>query len=205
MKFPCLASLIVFIIWLHYRMKRGERDVEKATRLFWEKEAKANDVRRKPLDALRYIEIPLDMLPLDAMKDDPEIIDCIEQVKTLSECKVVNFTGISNTDLKLAYGAPNMPILAEYDQNYTLLVRTLQKWADLLYRADLLNEARSVLEFAVSTGTDVSKSYKLLASIYRKTGKEAKISELINAANALHSPLTKSIVRALQESDPSYD
>lgn len=205
MKFPCLASLIVFILWLHYRMKRTDREAEKSTRLFWEKEAKANNVRRKPLDDLRYIKIPLDKLPLDTMTEDPEVADCIDQIKALSDLKVVNFTGISNTDLKLAYGAPNMPLLAEYDQNYTLLARTLQKWADLLYRAGHMGEARSVLEFAVSTGTDVSKTYKLLASIYRSEGANEKIDELVEAARKLHSPLTNSIVRALQGSDPSYD
>ncbi len=85
MKFPCLASLIVFIIWLHYRMKRGDREAEKNNRLFWEKEAKANNVRRKPLDDLRYIKIPLDKLPMDTMADDAEVADCINQIRELSE------------------------------------------------------------------------------------------------------------------------
>ena len=39
-------------------------------------------------------------------------------------------------DLKLEYGTANINDLSQYDQNYTLLVRTLQKWAEALAAAD---------------------------------------------------------------------
>ena len=79
------------------------------------------------------------------------------------------------TDLKLTYGAPNLPLLSEYDENFTLLISTLQKWASLLYDAGQTAEAQTVLEFAVSAGSDISGSYKLLASIYRDHQEEQKI------------------------------
>ena len=205
MKFPFLESFIIFILWLHYRFRKNEKTVSESTRSFWEKEARANATRKKPLDDLRYITIPLDSFPMELEKDDPEIADCIAQIRSLSETKIVNFTGISNTDLKLQYGAPNMPVLSQYDQNYTFLARTLQKWASLLYSKGYESETKTILEFAIQTNTDVSGSYKLLASIYHQNHEQDKIEKLIETAKAIPSPLQNTIVRTLQEFDPSTD
>ena len=180
-------------------MKRTDREAEKSTRLFWEKEAKANNVRRKPLDDLRYIKIPLDKLPLDTMTEDPEVADCIDQIKSLSDLKVVNFTGISNTDLKLSFGAANLPALSRFDQNYTLLARALQTLAEYLVRKEQTADAIRVLEFAVETKTDISSTYKLLGDLYRKNGSPEKIDDLIPKAAALNSALSGAIVRSLEE------
>ena len=52
------------------------------------------------------------------------------------------------------------------DQNYTVLVRTLQQWADLLLESGRTEDAETVLAYAVSIGTDVSHTYYALAKIY---------------------------------------
>lgn len=205
MRLPFLASFIVLIIWLSYEISKSRKKLNNQEKQFWEREREANRTRRKSLDGLDYIVIPLDRLPMEVGADQEEIRDCLETIRTLAQQTIVNLTGYSNTDLKLMYGAPNLTALMAYDQNYLLLARTLQKWASLLYHQSLTSEAKQVLEFAVSTRTDVSGTYKLLSAIYRAEGTEEKIDGLVETAQSLNSSMKQVIVRILQESDPSDD
>lgn len=202
MKFPFLASFIIFILVITRAIKRHTRLTEHQEKSFWAKEREANNVRRKSLDGLDYIQIPFDRLPVDTMKDHAGVQECLELLHSLSACKIVNFTGYTNTELKLQYGAANITPLSQYDQNYTLLVCTLQKWADILYQAGYRQEAGSILEFAVSTHTDVSKSYYTLAKIYQERNDVRQIDTLIQTAEKLHSLSGRTIVRTLRESYP---
>lgn len=199
MKFPFFASFIIFCIWLTYEIKKHRNIEAKSYQAFWDKEIAANNTRRKSLDNLDYIQIPFENLPMDTLKDDPVIADYHKTLKGLSESPIVNFTGISNTDLKLMYGAANIDILSRYDQSYTTLVRTLQDLAQALYEKGYIDEARQILEFSVSTRTDISASYKLLASIYQQSGQLEKIKELIPVARDLNTGLSGHIVSMLEE------
>lgn len=200
MKIPFFASFIIFIVWLAYELSKVRRRSEKKESSFWEKEAQANRTRRKPLDSLNYITIPFEKLPMELLADDEGIFECHRILGVLKDSPIVNFTGISNTELKLEYGAPNINLLMRYDENYTTLVSTLQKWALLLYEAGYAAEAKNILEFAVSTNTDVSGTYRLLASIYTKEEQTGKIEDLLKRAKNLRSGSKDTIVRILQES-----
>ena len=199
MKFPLFASFIIFCIWLGYELHKHRNLEEKENQSFWERESAANKTRRKSLDNLDYIRIPFESLPMDVLPEDPAVAEYHETLHTLSENPIVNFTGISNTDLKLQYGAPNIDLLSRYDQSYTTLVRVLQKWADLLHQNGYSEEALRILEFAVSTRTDVSATYRLLSSIYLQKGQPDKIRELIPVAENLNSSLSGHIVDMLRE------
>ncbi|MCI9465277.1 MAG: hypothetical protein HFI48_15635 [Lachnospiraceae bacterium] len=201
MKFPLFASFLIFTVWFTINLARTNRKEEDMKRAFWEKERRANNTRRKPLDNLPYIEIPLERLSMQLLPEDPKAMDCKEIFRSLSEDKIVNFTGITNTDLKLQYGAPNIDLLTRYDQNFTVLVRTLQKWASCLYENGYAKEACEVLEYAVSIRSDVSASYKLLCRIYRENKTPEKIQALYPAAESLNSILKNAIVRILQEAE----
>lgn len=202
MRMPFFASFIIFLIWLSYEISKSRRIGEKAQDAYWERENAANNTRRKSLDNLRYIVIPFDSLPMETLKEDEKIMEFHKTLHYLSESPIVNFTGFSNTDLKLEYGAPNIDLLARYDQSYTTLARTLQQWAEKLYQAGYVQEAKQILEFSISTDTDVSGSYRLLASIYSKEGETGKIKELEDRARHLKSASRNIIVRILQQFDP---
>lgn len=198
MKIPLFASFIVFCVWLGYEIRKHNRLEEKSSQDFWEKEAMANNTRRKSLDSLDYIQIPFDRLPMDCLADDPAVMEFQETLHTLSEAPIVNLTGISNTDLKLQYGAPNIDLLSRYDQSYTILVRTLQSWAALLYEQGYHQQAQAILEFAVETRTDVSTTYILLASLYYENGQPEQIDRLISIAENLNTALSGHIVSTLK-------
>lgn len=185
---------IIFSIALH-RTKRIEQNFDQD---FWEREQKANFTRKKSLDSLNYITIPEEILQMKPDCITSEIENCLRDLNDLSAFKIVNFTGYTNTDLKLEYGTANINILSNYDFHYTSLVTLLQKLAELLH--DVLEDALAikVLEFAVSTGTDVSKSYYLLAQLYQEAGMSEKIEKLIAQAQNIRSILKDTIVENLR-------
>ena len=92
--------------------------------------------------------------------------------------------------------------MTEYDYNYTLLVRSLQKWGEALLQNNFSREAKSVFEFAIETNTDVSATYKQLAQIYLSLGEPHKIDLLMERAQSLNSMMKTSIIHSLQEIYP---
>jgi len=195
-----LASLIIFCSLLSMQLKRNKKENKETEQSFWNREHQANSVRRKSLDNLEYITIPMDRFPTGLLRENSEINDCIETLEVLSSQPIVNFTGYTNTDLKLEYGTANITVLMEYDQNYTTLVRTLQKWADLLQDNGFSGEAEGLMEYAVSIHTDISKTYYKLAEIYSIRLEKERVLNLIETAESLRSANKKIIVRTLQES-----
>lgn len=197
-----LSSLIVFCMVIALTNRRHKKMIEKFEKDFWDRETRANNTRKKSLANLAYISIPDYLIPENFMPEDAETSELFETLRYLSNQKIVNLTGYTNTDLKLEYGTANITCLSEYDQNYTLLARTLQHLAEILYKSGRIKEARTVLEFAVSTDTDVSHSYYLLADIYEAEGEYDKKAALIEKAGSLRSTMKNVIVRTLQESGP---
>ncbi len=167
MKFPILASFILLCIVSAIGMRRTSRKFEEKEQNFWEKEREANNVRKKSLDTLEYIHIPYDLLPFGTAEENPTLAAAEDELMALKDEKIVNFTGITNTDLKLEYGTANITALTQFDQNYTALVVSLQKWGEALYNAGRFEDACKVLEFAVKTRTDISSTYRLLIDMYK--------------------------------------
>lgn len=198
--FVFLASFIIFIIWLSYELKKHEKLDKKATEDFWKREQEANHVRKKDLDHLSYVQIPFEYIPKSLLSDNNTVSDCLSVLETLSDKKIVNLSGYSNTDLKLEYGTANLTILSEYDENYTVYARTIYKLARAYYENDYESNARILLEKAIESGTDITGNYTLLADIYQKHGETDKIQGLLDAAAALRSATSKNtIIRSLEE------
>lgn len=199
MKLIILASFIIFCSVLSYGMKKQTRQIQKANDAFWRREREANNVRKKPLDDLRYILVPMEAFPTGVLTDNERVQEYIATVQTLADSKIVNLTGFTNTDLKLTYGTANITVLSQYDENYTTLITTLQRWAKLLCDNGHAQDARPLLSYAVSIGSDIPATYYLLADMYRSENNEEAILELIDNASALSSGSGQIIVRTLQE------
>lgn len=184
-----IASLVIFALfcgWSCYEAKKHTRMDQKKEEEFWEREQAANSVRRKPIDHLDYINIPID-LPVDLLKDNIEMPNILKTIESLRDDKILNLTGYSNTDLKMEYGAPNLTELSRYDSNFTALVTTFQKWADLLLKEDYEKEAVSLMEYIVSVGGDIGKTYRLLGKYYIKNSMGDKYENLLKSIESLRS------------------
>lgn len=198
MKFPFLASFLIFIIALRIAIGRSRRKDKNADKEFWQRENDANNVRRKPLDDVEYIRVPLDTLPTDVISDDETVSDCIKELTELSNEKIINLTGMTNTDLKLKYGVANLPFLSECDDRFTVLVQTLQKWADYLWEKGLEEPAVTIMEYEISIKADIGSAYRKLAAYYRRHNETDKIDGLIAVAETLNTATKKSIIRSLK-------
>ena len=197
MKMPVLTSVILFIIVLFYFIKKSSKEADNALENFRKRESEADNTRKKPLDDLNYITIPDEIFRMNRDSDDNDCQSSVKVFDSLKDQKIVNLTGISNTDLKLAYGAPNLPILAQYDQNYTVLARSLDRYASFLTKSGNTDDAVKVLEFAVETGSDISSTYKQLVALYQSNGIKDKIPSLKEKASSLNSVMSPSILRYL--------
>lgn len=196
-----ITSFFVFSIVFFFALKRTNRIEAERENEFWERERRANFTRRKSLDGLNYITIPEELLHMKPAAATETLNATIKKLNDLSEYQIVNLTGYTNTDLKLEYGTANITILTEFDLHYTNLVTLLQKLAQQLHECGNDALAISTLEFAVSTGTDVSKSYYLLADLYTEAGTPEKIGALIDSARSINSLMKDSIVQKLKEYD----
>ncbi len=122
----------------------------------------------------------------------------------LADSRILNLTGISNTELRLTYGTANLDPLMSYDHNFTQLIRSLQKWGSLLTSAGHPEDAVTVLSYAVSIGSDIAGTYAVLARLYKSRGELAKIEELKVSAEELTTLMKPSILRDLEQlTDPS--
>lgn len=192
-----LCTIIIgFVIF--YERKKSDRNQSEGSRKFWEREEKSNFTRKKDISFLNYITIPLDKLPMISVDDD-EITEYQECITNLSQCKILNLTGYSNTDLKLEYGVANLTILTEYDNNYNTLINVIAKWGHRLFQLNMESDAVRVLEYGISIDTDVSRNYYLLADYYRQKGEISEIDRLIDKADKITTLMKPSIMKKLNE------
>lgn len=141
-----------------------------------------------------YVRAPEHTAPLAE-----ELATAESELCKLADSRIINLTGISNTELRLTYGTANLEPLTSYDQNFTVLIRTLQKWGTLLASAGRPEDAVTVLSYAVSVGSDIAGTYALLARLYKERGELSKIEELKVSAESLTTLMKPSILRDLEQ------
>ncbi|MCR5233733.1 MAG: hypothetical protein K6E53_07455 [Lachnospiraceae bacterium] len=198
-------AIMVYMKATTTRFNTGDDDVI-------ENESRANAVRRKSLDDLNYIHIPVETLPFHnedtektadgprkSINSDVILRDDENNVLRMCDRKIVNFTGMSNTDLKMTYGAPNLTVLSEYDANFTELVKALDTWGTHLIERDLKDDARKVLEFAVECRSDLKSTYTGLADMYVDGFEFDKLDHITEIAGGLNSLMKEPILRALKD------
>lgn len=187
---------LIFIVVVSYKRFKANVKNQEAEDSFWKRENAANLTRKQDISQLDYVDFSGVSLPF-ALFEDELLKDCENQVMDLKDKKILNLTGLSNTDLKMKYGPANLPLLTQYDQNFTLLVRTLNTWGNRLYELSHTKEAVCVLAFATSIGSDIKATWSLLAKLYAANGDTARIQELKDSAAALNSLMREPILSML--------
>lgn len=196
MSIPLLLLTLIFVVWLHYELIKSKKQDGKKDKLFWKREEEGNLTPKKDISNLDYLTITLDHLPVKNYED--ETINLYrDTIKALSSQKILNLSGLTNTDLKLQYGAANLNRLTEYDNNYIKLISTLHKWGQRLYQDGDISAAISVLEYAVSCKTDAAVTYKLLAQIYNKQKETDKIDKLIQVLSVSNMTRKDELIKEL--------
>lgn len=165
---PIIVMLILAWV-LKHNIKRNTSQNPQSVKSYLAKEDEANSTRRKDISSLPYITVSLETLPLDITLNDEkkqlQIAEYTKEIFVLSEKKMLNLIGISNTELKATYGPANLEVLTLYDQTYTKYIRTLHLFAECIYD-EHPDKAAAILEYCLSIGTDISGSYELLGKYY---------------------------------------
>ena len=196
---PLFTTIVLgaAFIWLYMKMTtKKEKDL---TQAYLDREREANSVRKKPLNNLTYITVDPTKFPVPNPAPSELADELYKRIQALSSQKIVNLTGISNTDLKLEYGVANLSALTEYDQNYTFLCRTIYDLGREMVSLDYKEEAMTILEQGVACGSDIAANYLLLADLYLEAGRKKKVEDLITAADDIRSLTRAATVEKLTE------
>lgn len=195
---PLFTTIVIIAGFIFVFMKITSEKPGDGIRSFREKERRADSTLKQPLDNLPFIQVPLDSIPSPEPAVNEKCAALLNELNTLAGKKIVNLTGISNTDLKLTYGAPNLPILTEYDQNFTSLCMNLHELGCEYKLTGHEDEAIATFNAAVSVGTDISGTYTTLAEMYAEKGLYVEIQRLINCADNIRSLTRTSTIKKLQ-------
>ena len=195
---PLFTTIVIIAGFIFVFMKITSEKPGDGIRSFREKERRADSTLKQPLDNLPFIQVPLDSIPSPEPAVNEKCAALLSELNTLAGKKIVNLTGISNTDLKLTYGAPNLPILTEYDQNFTSLCMNLHELGCEYKLTGHEDEAIATFNAAISVGTDISGTYTTLAEMYAEKGLYVEIQRLINCADNIRSLTRTSTIKKLQ-------
>lgn len=191
-----LPFVIILLSLFNLFRNRSRRSMKESQDAFWEKEQRANQTRKQDISHLDYIQIPLNTFPIGKYGDD-KLSELEQTLRTLSSRKILNLSGISNTDLKLQYGAANLPVLSDCDTQFTTLARTLSAYGEQLAALGHWQDAVRVLEFGVACKTDISKNYTLLGTLYREHNQSDKLNELIEIVRSSDMLLKNAALKQL--------
>lgn len=192
-----ILLVLLFVVWIFYERSKNNRVNNHQSDTFWNKELSSHTTRKKDISSLNLITVPMECLPFEK-SSDPELSFIQEEIKKLGEQPIINLTGITNTDLRLNYGAPNFDMLSNADNNYIKLVRSLYKWGQLLYNTGQKEKSVIVLQFGIECSTEISANYTLLASIYAEQNQSKEIEKLIEKAQQLNTMTKASLIAELQ-------
>ena len=170
--FVFLAIFIVFLLYINFLMHKNKRAQENLEKQFWDREHSANFTRKKDISNLNYLIITEDKIPQNLTTDAKKSLE------TLCGQKMLNLSSMSNTDLKLEYGVANLDELSACDDRFSTFERNAAIYAQELSDAGYTDQARQLLEFAVSCHVDNSSIYTQLATIYQTGGNLSGILQL---------------------------
>ncbi len=200
MKFLLLPSITILVLVLNHNVRKNKSKDPRSVHSYLSREDAANATRRKDLSNLPYIEIPFDTLPLDITLNDTkkqsQISQYIKEIRALSDKKMLNLIGMSNTDLKEQYGPANLELLTMYDMNYSRYIRNLNLLAQCIY-PECPKEAVAIWEYCLSIGTDISGTYEGLGTHYVSHNQTDQFESLYDYIPQKDSISGKTILRKL--------
>lgn len=191
--FLILGSLVA-----HSRYKQKTSHT-KTVEDFFERERLANATRKQDISNLDYLILDLSALPIGKVTD-PALKKLEDTLTELSQKKILNLTGISNTDLKMMYGPANLDTLWECDDNYHTLSQTLLSYAKREQELGNVKEAIAVLEYASSLKIDLSQIYLLLNELYQQTGTPERVSDIYAALDTMDEKFRSYVLNHLESS-----
>ncbi len=192
--------ITMWVIIFNHNIRKRKDTSKQDTRTLMQRESDANSVRRKDISNLPYIDVPLKTFPLDITLNDEKkqlkISEYSKELRLLSDKKMLNLIGVTNTELKELYGPANLETLSICDQHYSRYIRTLHLLAECIYE-EYPEQAVSLWEYCLSIGTDISGTFDMLGQHYLKTNNTEKFKALYDQIPDKNSISGKTILHKL--------
>lgn len=202
MPFHCFFIIFAILcLTLMHRIRYIRRQEEAQKAEFWKQESIADTVRKQDISQLNYIHLPLERLPFGTDTSE-EALTQEDTLLRLNNTDILNLNQYTNTEIKLQYGAANLPFLSDCDERFLVLVRTLYQWACILLDHGYTNEAICVAEYSIEIGSDLSGIYYMLTDYYKLLENTSSLQKLLEASQALtgiNVPQIQSYIKAAQD------
>jgi len=180
---PILVLLLLFLVMSRMVRRRNDERRRQSEEMIAEDD-KANNARPQEVDVELFVHVNVDDLPLreySKEEEDKPHSPCMWQNKVLkaAEKKMLRFDSPkTNVQLKQMFGRANLEFVAHYEENFTNFIHAMRHWAEALLSCDQKEDAQTVLEIAVESGSEVSQTYTLLADIYAGGGDKERLIAL---------------------------
>ncbi|MCR4674988.1 MAG: hypothetical protein K5675_08250 [Lachnospiraceae bacterium] len=204
MAFPFLTIFMIFIIFLFFRFSTLRKKQDEKINNFWDHEYDAEHTPARDISNLPYIKVPLSNFPLDKWDDD-EIRMIEDSIRSLSEKRILNLTGKTNTELKLEYGTANLNVMSEIGENFNDLAVLLTDYGKALMQKGDFESAANVFEYGASIKSDVSSNYMLLGDCYIALHQERKLNTIKEQVQSMHLLLEHKIISYLDSLVPNTE
>lgn len=176
---------LIFIFIFQHNLRKSERSINNSRRTFWEREEKSLFARKTAISPDDYIQAnpeSLPQFPLEYFHEigDEQLYKLQQRCLKLANEPMMNLSDMMNSDVRIKYGAANLGLIENYENNYNQYLRTLYKLAKGYYELNKISEAVQVLEEGIHMQTDISDHILLLGTLYQKLGEKNKFDILYN-------------------------
>lgn len=190
MLFIILPLIILLILRLCLNMSSKDKNDEIMAE-FWAREREARFARNIDISGLELFTPDIENLPFAQSSDDKKRTNLEAKVISSGKEPMLDLHEFTNTDLKIKYGNGNFNTISEYDRNFMYFIRDLFQWGKYLYDNNYTDDARTVLEYLVSTSQDIASAFTILAEIYCADDEPQKISQLISMVESSKDSISK--------------
>lgn len=193
-----LGCTLIFVFLLRYEIRKNSKPGKETVDAFLHREFEANTTRKKDISSLPYLIADTSRLPEISCPDPEGEIEAVyKKLQAMHGMKLLNLSNLSNTDLKLEYGAANFPVLSECDARYTAFTRGLYQLGSLLRDAGEEDAAIQALNYALELHTDIAATYRLLGSMLAARGNAQALDALKKEAAQLPELTRESVCHYL--------
>ncbi|SKB54468.1 hypothetical protein SAMN06296386_10225 [Lachnospiraceae bacterium] len=193
-----LTSVLLFCFILSIAIRRSNKRDESINADFLETVKASRTAPPAPLSELHFISFPEELLK-DIPCDDKKLQDQLDTLRRLAKTPVINLHGLTNAEIRDAYGDEKYNELVSADERYLTLCRVLINLSDSCIRNGMTDEAEAFLLFAIDTGSDSYDVWHGLGMLYMENVRDRDaLGDLIERAKSIKGPNGKRIQKALQ-------
>lgn len=203
MAFPSFFIIFIIIIFvIQHHLHKSQRIEDANKREFWQKEERSLSIRRKEFTKENYIYPSLAVYHFDDLynlnpSDRMQFQQLAKDLIRLSKLEMMNFSTMTNSEIRLAFGTANQTIIQANEEHFDLFLKTLSKYGHLMLQNNYVEEATLAFEQCISLGSEYHDHYITLAEIYKNCHKKEAFNKLLKKASDIESINKNALIKKL--------